>query len=86
MPKPLLDEVYAQAMQLQPGDRADLLRRLLDDAGEEGPLDASEWDAAWLPELMARRDERLRRGDSHLADAGEVVARVRASLPPREGA
>lgn len=65
-------EIFAQAQQLSPEERAELVDLLLV-LGVPEPHP----DPAWMAEIE-RRVESVERGDAVLYDADEVMARLRA--------
>ncbi|HEX2188275.1 MAG TPA: addiction module protein [Longimicrobiaceae bacterium] len=75
----LLEKVEAEAMELPPRERAQLVRRLiasLDHADEEDP---AEVERAWEEEIRRRLDE-YRSGSAKTVPASEVFAKARAQL------
>jgi hypothetical protein len=79
-----VEHLFERVMKLAREDRVALLDRLIEEAGDDGQPAAGDWDAGWLPELMARREARLEHGDGYLVDADEAIARIRRSLPPHD--
>jgi putative addiction module component (TIGR02574 family) len=67
------DQLFAQAMALQPREREALADALLATLTE---ADAAEIDAAWLAESH-RRDAAYARGEVGASNVEEVMARVR---------
>ena len=67
-------EIEAEALKLQPVDRAHLLERLL-----ESFEPASEIQAAWVTEAIRRREE-VRSGKVALIPGDEVLAQIRARI------
>jgi hypothetical protein len=74
MPSPTLEDIEAQALSLQPEDRAKLLERLIASFEPKSPA-----QAAWL-QLAQRRREDVQAGKAAMAPGDEALARVRARL------
>ncbi|TAJ93967.1 MAG: hypothetical protein EPO31_07245 [Gammaproteobacteria bacterium] len=67
-------EIEAEALKLQPADRAHLLERLI-----ESFEPASEIQAAWVAEAIRRRED-VRSGKATLIPGDEVLAKIRARI------
>lgn len=67
-------ELEAQALRLQPEERAHLLERLI-----QSFEPASEIQSAWVSEAIRRREE-VRSGKIALVAGDEALARIRASI------
>jgi hypothetical protein len=69
-----LEDLGAQALSLQPEDRARLLERLIASFEPRSPS-----QAAWL-QLAGRRRDDVRAGRAEMAAGDEAMARVKARL------
>lgn len=70
------DTISSQALALDPAERLQLARRLIDSV--EGPEDP-EWSAAWSSELDRRSDE-VERGEVHCRSWEDVRADLQTRL------
>ena len=68
------DEIYAQAMALQPDEREALAEQLLSSLTGDGP---EVIDEAWVTEAR-RREEAFRQGRMTTSPVDEVIARVQS--------
>ena len=71
-----IDELRAEALRLDPGERAELASQLLVSLDD---LSESEIEKLWIEEAM-RRDAALDNGTARAIPAGEVFAAARTRL------
>ena len=72
-----LKQVEAEALELPPQERAQLVRRLIASLDEEAGVDPDAVERAWGEEI-ARRMAELEAGTAELIPAEEVFAELRA--------
>jgi len=77
-----VDKVQAEALELPIGDRARLVRRLLESLDEDIVEDPSEVEQAWAVEIE-RRVAEYRAGRSKTTPASEVFADARSRATRR---
>lgn len=77
---PQVQELLTKAMELSPGERAELSDLLVETLSPPGTeMSPDESSAYWSKELV-RRSEAYERGEMEASDYRESVARVRQSL------
>lgn len=75
-----IDEILQRAMQLNCGDRAELVHRLLDSLdGGESELSREEWESAWTNEIQRRIDQ-IDDGGAKLLDRDEFEQLIRGAV------
>jgi putative addiction module component (TIGR02574 family) len=77
-----VQELYEQAMKLKKKDRLELAERLWDAIISQPPgeeISQEEWEREWGEEI-ARRVERLERGETKAIPWDEALARMRKKL------
>lgn len=80
-----VQELYEQAMKLKKKDRVELATRLYDAVIPQPPgedIPREEWERAWGEEI-ARRVERLDRGETKTIDAFKSLELIRKKLRER---
>jgi hypothetical protein len=80
MAKSAVDRIISEALQLTPGERADLAQRLFASVeGEETERSTADVERAWIEEAE-RRYQRYLSGESHSVSASDALRRIRSAL------
>jgi hypothetical protein len=73
------EQLKAEAAKLSEAERAELAHEMLKSLDAADDAAPEEIERSWLEECV-RRDARLERGETHLIEGSEAIARLRQRL------